>query len=157
MVKKPESLERIIAEHPFVKDLEAPYLETICGCASNVRFAPGEYIFKYGEPANHFYFLREGTVVLEAFIPEAASRPLQTIGAGEVLGWSWLFPPYQWHYDARVQEAVRAIAFDGKCLRGKCDKDPKFGYEMMKRFARIMSDRLQATRLQIIDVYGQGK
>jgi hypothetical protein len=79
-----------------------------------------------------------------------------TLEAGEVLGWSWLFAPYHWHFDARAVGVVRATAFDGACLRGKCDDDPRLGYELMRRFAAVMIDRLQWTRLQLLDVYGNG-
>jgi hypothetical protein len=76
------------------------------------------------------------------------------LGEGEILGWSWLIPPYNWHFDARAVELTRAIALDGKCLRNKCEQDHDLGYELLKRFAHIMEQRLQATRLQLLDVYG---
>jgi CRP/FNR family transcriptional regulator, cyclic AMP receptor protein len=79
---------------------------------------------------------------------------IQTLGVGEVLGWSWLFPPYRWLFDARTIELTRAIALDGKCLRAKCDEDHHLGYEMVKRFAQVIIERLQASRLQLLDVYG---
>jgi hypothetical protein len=73
-----------------------------------------------------------------------------------VIGWSWLFPPYRWHFDGRALSSVRATSFDGACLRGKCDQDPALGYELMKRFARVFSERLRGTRLRLLDVYGDG-
>jgi hypothetical protein len=79
---------------------------------------------------------------------------IETIGEGEVLGWSWLFPPYRWQFDAQAVGLVRAIAFDGRCLRGKCEEDHDLGYWLMQRFAQVMSQRLQATRLQLLDLYG---
>jgi hypothetical protein len=80
---------------------------------------------------------------------------ITTLGAGELVGWSWLFPPYRWHFDARATELTRTIAFDGACLRDKCEQDHDLGYELMRRFASLMLDRLQATRLQLLDVYGR--
>jgi len=71
-----------------------------------------------------------------------------------VLGWSWLFPPYRWHFDAHATTVVRATAFDGTCLRGKCDADPALGYELTSRFAQTLIERLQWTRLRLLDVYG---
>jgi CRP-like cAMP-binding protein len=87
------------------------------------------------------------------FIPGQGRITIETIASGDVLGWSWLFPPYRWHFDAQALELTRAIAFDGACLRAKCDDDHDLGYAL-QRFARIMMQRLQATRLQLLDVYG---
>jgi len=148
------TLESVLAEHPFFKGLDPRYLELLAGCASNVRFNAGEFIFHEGEEANRFYLIRHGKVALEIFVPERGPVTIQTIDAGDVLGWSWLFPPYRWHFDARAIELTRAIAFDGQCLRSKCDEDHDLGYELMQRFARIITERLQATRLQLLDVYG---
>ena len=148
------SLEPIIAEHPFFQDMKRDYLQLLVSCASNVRFKPGQFIFREGEGADHFYLIRQGSVALEINDPSRGPIPIQTVGEGDVLGWSWIFPPYRWHFDARAHELMRAVALDGKCLRKKCDEDPVLGYEMMKRFARIMMNRLQATRLQLLDVYG---
>lgn len=140
-------------EHPFFKGLEPRYLQLIVGCAANVRFDAGQFIFREGEEANQFYIIRHGHVALEISTPERGSLVVQTIGEGEVLGWSWLVPPYRWHFDARAVELTRAIALDGKCVRTKCEEDHDLGYELMKRFAQIVMQRLQATRLQLLDVY----
>jgi CRP-like cAMP-binding protein len=149
-----QTLEPILAQHPFLKDLDPRHLGIIVGCASNVRFDAGAYIFREGQEANQFYIIRHGKVALELFAPERGVLTIQTLGAGEVLGWSWLFPPYQWLFDARALELTRAIALDGKCLRTKCDEDHSLGYVMVKRFAQVIIDRLQASRLQLLDVYG---
>ena len=149
-----ETLERILSEHPFLKGLDKSYIELIVGCASNVRFNAGEFIFREGEEANKFYFIRHGRVALEIFVPERGAITIQTLGEGDVLGWSWLFPPYRWHFDARALELTRAIALDGKCLREKCEENHDLGYELMKRFAHVIEERLQATRIQLLDIYG---
>jgi CRP-like cAMP-binding protein len=149
-----ETLERILLEHPFLKGLDRSYIELIVGCASNVRFNAGEFIFREGEEANRFYFIRHGRVALEIFVPERGAITIQTLGEGDVLGWSWLFPPYRWHFDARALELTRAIALDGKCLRQKCEENHDLGYELMKRFAHVIEERLQATRIQLLDIYG---
>jgi CRP-like cAMP-binding protein len=148
-----ETLGSILAEHPFLRDLDEKYLELITGCATNVRFQPDQYIFREGEAADQFYIIRTGRVALEIFTPGGAMN-IGTYGQGDTVGWSWLIPPYRWHFDARALEEVRAIALDGKCLRGKCDDDHHLGYELMKRIARIMERRLQSTRIQLLDVYG---
>jgi len=149
-----QTLEAILAGHPFFAGFEPRYMQFITGCASNVRFDAGEYIFHEGEPATHFYIIRQGKVALEAFAAQRGSITIETVEAGEVLGWSWLFPPYRWHFDARVVEPARAIALDGVCLRSKGEADHDLGYELVKRVAQIMMQRLQATRLQLLDVYG---
>jgi len=149
-----QTLEAILAGHPFFEGFEARYMQFITGCASNVRFAAGEYIFHEGEAATHFYIMRQGKVALEVFAAQRGPITIETIEAGEVLGWSWLFPPYRWHFDARVVEPTRAIALDGVCLRSKGEADHDLGYELVKRVAQIMMQRLQATRLQLLDVYG---
>lgn len=149
-----KTLEPYIAEHPFLKNLEPQHLKILVGCASNVRFDAGQFILREGEEANNFYIIRHGKVSLEIFTPDRGPITIQTIGDGEVLGWSWLIPPYHWHYDARALELTRAIALDGKCLRMKCEQDHDLGYELLKRFAHIITQRLEATRIQLLDVYG---
>jgi CRP-like cAMP-binding protein len=149
-----ETLEPVLATHPFFKDLDAAHLGVLVGCASNVRFEAGQYIFREGEEANAFYLIRQGHVALEMAVPARGAVTVQTMGEGDVLGWSWLFPPYRWHFDARATELTRAIALDGKCLREKCEQDHVLGFELVKRFAQIIERRLQATRLQLLDVYG---
>jgi CRP/FNR family cyclic AMP-dependent transcriptional regulator len=149
-----QTLESFLAEHPFFSGLEARYIQLIVGCASNVRFHAGEYIYREGEAAHQFYLIRHGKVALEIFAPGRGPLTIQTLGPGEVLGWSWLVPPYQKQFDARAVELTRALAFDGACIRAKCEEDPKLGYELLKRFAQIMGERLQATRLQLLDLYG---
>jgi len=151
-----ESLERILGEHPFFGGMDEPYLQLFVDCASNVRFNAGETIFREGEDADKFYLIRQGKVALETSAPQRGSVIIQTLGEGEVLGWSWLVAPFRWRFNARVVEAVRAIALDGKCLRGRSEEDHDLGYELMKRAAQIMEQRLQATRLQLLDVYGSG-
>lgn len=148
-----QSLEPILAQHPFFKGFEPHYMQLITGCASNVHFPAGYDIFREGEPASSFYIIRQGKVALTVMAAQQGSHIIQTIEDGDVLGWSWLFPPYRWHFSARTVEETRAIALDGVCLRNKGEVDHDFGYEMMKQVALIMLDRLQSTRLQVLNVY----
>jgi CRP/FNR family cyclic AMP-dependent transcriptional regulator len=148
------SLAPLLKEHAFFEDLQPAYIELLVECASNVRFEAGHLIFRQGEEANQFYLIRQGKVAIEISAPGQPAITIQTIIEHEVLGWSWLFPPYRGQFDARVLERTRAIALDGRCLRGKCDTDPVLGYNLMKRFSAIMLDTLQATRLQLLDLYG---
>jgi CRP-like cAMP-binding protein len=147
-------IDEIIGEHQFFKDMLPEYLKFIAGCASNVTFNAGDYIFRQGDDANQFFIVRHGVIAIEAHDLKKGAIRIQTIVENDVLGWSWLFPPYQWHYDAHALTLVRATAFDGKCLRDKCEADHDLGYDLMKRFAVIMMERLQATRMQVMDIYG---
>ena len=147
----------MLADVPFFAGLRASELELLAGCAKNVHFAQGDVLFREGDPANAFYVVRGGTVALETFAPARGGMTIETIDAGEVIGWSWLFAPYRWHFDARALSPVRATAFDGECLRGKCEQDPALGYDLMKRFAQVLIERLQWTRLRLLDVYGDGR
>ena len=149
-----EGLERIVREHPFFAGLEEGFLKLVCGCAKNVRFDTGQYLFHEGEAADQFYLLRHGRVALALTAPGRGAVTFQTVPEGEVVGVSWLIPPYRWTYDAKALELTRAIAMDAACLRGKCEADHDLGYEMMKRFMPVLIQRLQATRLQMLDVYG---
>jgi len=151
-----ENLERILTEHPFLEGLDKKHIQLLVGCASNVIFKAGDFIFREGEPADSFYFIRHGRVLIESYIPQRGPIMIRSREEGEILGWSWLVPPYRWHFDARAVELTRALALDGKCLREKCREDHDLGYEVMKRFAKIIAERLEATRLQLMDIYGNG-
>ncbi len=149
-----EGLERIVREHPFFAGLGEEAGKLVSGCAKNVRFEPGQYLFHEGDPADQFYLLRHGRAALELSAPGRGTVLFQTLGEGEVVGVSWLIPPYRWTYDAKALTLIRAIAMDAACLRRKCEEDHDLGYDMMKRFMPVLIQRLQATRMQILDVYG---
>jgi CRP/FNR family transcriptional regulator, cyclic AMP receptor protein len=149
-----DTLEPLLSKHPFFEGLDSNYLKTLTGCASNVHFPSGQMIFKEGEEANHFFLIREGRVAIEVFVEARGPVTIQTLSAGEILGWSWLVPPYYWRFDARAVDEVRALALDGRCLREKCETDPRLGFELLKRFALVITRRLEATRIQLLDVYG---
>lgn len=152
-----QSLDRILSEHPFFTGLQPAYLALVSGCAKNVRFEPGEYLLREGAPADWFYLLRHGHVALQVNVPGRGAKSVQTLHAGEVVGVSWLIPPYRWNYDARALEPVRAIALDAACLRGKCEADHHLGYDLMQRFMPVLIQRLHAARLQFLDVYGPSR
>jgi CRP-like cAMP-binding protein len=149
-----EGLERVVKEHPFFAGLEEGFCRFVCGCAKNVRFEAEQYLFHEGEPADQLYLLRHGRVALQVAAPARGAVTFQTLGEGEIVGVSWLIPPYRWTYDAKALELTRAIAMDATCLRQKCEDDHDLGYEMMKRFVPVLIERLHATRMQILDVYG---
>lgn len=152
-----QTLEPIIAEHPFFKGLDKNYLELITGCASNARFEAGQFIFRQSDEANVFYMIRQGKVALEICPPSQKPHTIQTLNDGDILGWAWLVPPYHWHADAHAVELTRAIAFDGKCLRNKCQEDRNLGFELVSRLLPVIGKWMEATQLQLLDVYGSQK
>ncbi len=149
------TLEQILQEHPFFAGAPAGLIRLVAGCARNHIFHAGEYLFHEGEPANEFFLIREGKVALEIKAPAHPAIVFETLAVGDFAGASWLIPPYRWVFDARAVELTRTTGIDAACLRGKCEADHDLGYEMMKRFLPALVKRLQATRLQILDVYGK--
>jgi CRP/FNR family transcriptional regulator, cyclic AMP receptor protein len=149
-----QAIRDLLAEHPFFAGLEPADLDLLAGCGTNVHFRSGQRILVEGEAADVFYLLRSGRVALEVGVPGRAPLMIDTVGAGEILGVSWLFAPHRWAFDATALDETSAVAVDAACLRGKCDADPRLGYLLMSRFARLLRDRLQATRLQLLDIYG---
>ncbi len=148
-----KSIEEILAQHSFLKGLDSDIVALIAGCASNARFAVGEYLFRETEEADSFYLVRQGTVALEMHVPGRDPVVFLTLKEGEMLGISWLFPPYRWSYDARAVELTRAFRFDARCLRDKCEQYNRVGYQLMKRFVPPLMERLQAARVQSADLY----
>jgi len=149
-----KDIDELLAEHSFFKDFVPGYRTLIAGCGKNVHFDAGRFLAKTGEAANEFFAIRHGRASIEIHSDERGPLILHTVEPGEIVGWSWLFPPYRWSFDVRAVDEVRAISFDGECLRGKCERDPAMGFDFMKRFARVFMDRLEATRLQLLDLYG---
>lgn len=147
----------LLHEHPFTQGLDEDIVALIAGCAKNVVFQANDYLYREGGDAEYFYLIRHGTVALEMFAPGRGPFTFLTVKSGELVGASWLIPPYRWTYDARAVELTRAIAFQCGCLRDKCEADHHVGYEMMKRFIPTLIERLQAARLQSADVYGNGR
>ena len=152
-----EGLERIVLSHRFFAGLEAELGPLVAGCARNHRFDPGQYLAHEGDPANEFYLIRHGKVALEILPPGQDPIVFATEGEGDIVGTSWLVPPYRWRFDARAVEMTRAIGINATCIRDKCEADPRLGYALMKRIAPILAERLNQTRLQILDVYGKPK
>ena len=147
------TLEPIIKEHRFFKDLKQEYLDIIVGCGANVRFKAGDIIFKEGQEANNFYLIREGLVAVDVPVGHHNAITIQTMSGGDILGWSWLIPPHQARFNCRASQDTRAIAFDGACLRGKCEQNHDLGYELLMRLTTVVTKRLEATRLQLINLH----
>jgi CRP/FNR family transcriptional regulator, cyclic AMP receptor protein len=152
-----KELDEILAQVPFFEGMPEDEIALIAGCGRNVRIDAGETIFRQGDAADTFYVVRHGSVAVGNFVPPRGELVIETLEAGDLLGWSWLFPPYRTHFDARALSTVRATQFDGACLRDKCAADPALGYDLMSRFAQVLIERLQWTRLRLLDVYGDGR
>ena len=145
----------LVRHHPLLVGLPGDAVELVAGCAKNVAFEGGQLLLREGEAADTLYLLRRGRVALEVHDPGRRPLVVETLGPGDVVGWSWLFPPYRWQCDARALEGVGAVAVDGACLRQKAASDAAFGYALVTRFASVILDRLHATRLRLLDVYGR--
>ena len=150
-----ETVAPILTSHPVFKSFNESEITLLVGCASNVVFKPDQYIFREGENADTFYVIRQGRAVVEVFSPWQGPICIQTCNEGDVLGWSWLIPPYKWHFDAKATEQTRLIALNGKCLRQKLEKDHDLGFRIMQIFTEIMAERLNASRLQLLDIYNK--
>ncbi|MDR3695939.1 cyclic nucleotide-binding domain-containing protein [Mucilaginibacter sp.] len=150
-----KTLELAIAKHPFFHDLPAEDISIIAGLANVVNFKEGDVLFKEGADADKFYLVIQGKVALEAYNPGRGIITIQTVEDGEMLGWSWLVPPYKYRFGAKVITKTEMIVINGKQLRVKCDQYPVLGYEMMKRMVRAIAFRLEQTRLMFMDVYGK--
>jgi len=148
----PAGKERLpIADHPFLAGMNAHHLELLSRYATRKTFAPGDVIFRAGEPAHGFYLIQTGTVALEGSVLELGPIATDIVHAGEPLGWSWLFPPYRWHFDARAIEPTETIFFDSDQLRRHYNEDITLGHDLSQRICKVMAHRLQATRRKLIE------
>ena len=146
-------LKEMIAKHPFCKGLNPACFQMLEACAKSECFDSGQLIFQEGGKADTFYLIRTGQVRLDAFVPGRGSVTVQTVSAGAALGWSWLFPPYQWHFGAHANEITEVVAFNAEFLRDFSEANHDFGYELIKRVSGVMLKRLQETRLLLVDFY----
>ena len=149
-----KAMDEHLARQRFFSDFPPSFAKRIAGCARNARFGAGDYLAREGDRADTFFVITAGEVALEIAVPGKSPVVVATLGAQEVVGVSWLVAPYCWLFDARAVQDTRAICIDAKCLRGKCDADHDLGYEMMRRFLPVLTERLHAARIQILDVYG---
>jgi CRP/FNR family cyclic AMP-dependent transcriptional regulator len=149
------TIRDLLAVQPVLAGLEAGDLDLMAGCGRNRVVDVGELLACEDDPADEFFVLRDGRVALEIDSP-TGPLVIETIGPGQLVGWSWIFPPHRWDYDVEVLEEAHVIAIDASCLRAKCDADPAFGYRVMQRFAQVVAERLAATRLRLLDLYGRG-
>lgn len=148
-----KSMADMLAAHPLFAGLDPEITDLLGGCAGNAHFPDGTYLFKADDPADIFYLLRSGEVALELRMPGRGRLIVETVHPGHVVGASWILPPYRWRFDARAVGTVRATGIDATCLRNKCDAKPAIGYQVLQRFLPIVAERLQSTRLRLLDLY----
>jgi CRP-like cAMP-binding protein len=149
---KNKPLSDLMVVHPFFEGMDRSHVDFIAGCAENRRFKAGQFMMLMGKDAQEFYMIRSGRVAVEM---DAGNRTynVQTIGEGGIIGWSWLHPPLSTRYDVRVIEDVSAFAFNAQCVREKCEADHEFGFNITRRFMKLVIERLMATRVQLAELY----
>ena len=152
-----QTLDELIAASPVFQGMSQAHLELVAGCGRNVHHGADVYLLREGDPADTFFLIRHGAVALEVNGPGRGALVIETLHPGDPVGLSWLFEPYRWQLDARTTEPCSLVALDGACLRGKCESDHELGYELMRRFASDLVDRLQAARMQLLDLYGSAR
>ena len=148
-------MTQLLEAYPLMNGLSGDAISLMEGCAQNVAFERGALLFAEGASADTFYLIRRGHAAIEVHEPGRGALVIETLGPGEVVGWSWLIAPYRWTFDARAQDPLGAIAIDGACLRAKALEDPAFGYALLQRVAGQILGRLQATRMRLLDLYGE--
>ncbi len=151
-----EALLTSLKDHPFTKDLDADHLASLTRCARPCKTQQGIYLWRQGQHADGLLLIQSGQVDLEIGIPLQGPLRIETIGEGEVLGWSWLLPPYRWHFDARAITAVQGIYLEGPCLRQTCESDPALGYQVLRTLTPLIAKRLETARLRLLELYEPG-
>lgn len=149
------TIQELMHQHPFFSDFPAAVIELMASCGRNRHYQAGSFLAREGDAADHFFVVRSGQIALEVHGPALEPYVVQTLHDGDIAGWSWIFEPHIWQFDLRAQENTSVIALDGSCLREKCERDHHVGYLLMKRFARVLTENLRATRLQLLQVYGR--
>lgn len=150
------SLYALIAQQPFFEGLNAHQLQLLTASAMVMSFKKGQAIFQEGSPANRFYLILEGKVVLESEVKERGTILIRTLGPGDDLGWSWLFPPYYLQFSARAEMVTETIFFYGTRLREQCEQDHELGYQLMRRVAQVLIQNLQATQQRLLKCPDEG-
>ncbi|NIO42093.1 MAG: cyclic nucleotide-binding domain-containing protein [Burkholderiales bacterium] len=144
------SFKNSISENEFFAGLEPEFVDFLAQHAAIRRLKKNEVLFRYGEPANHFYLVFSGEISLEVAAIEGPTLVLQDLGSGAILGWSWLISPYKWTFQARAKSSSELLEFDGSAVLAHCEQDPRFGYDLLKRFSALMSERLHFARQQMM-------
>lgn len=149
-------LEGPLREHAFLRELDDEQVRFLVSCARNARFDNGAFLFREGEEANALFLIRQGRVALEVNVPGRGPTQVESLREGDVLGWSWLFPPYRWQLDARAVEPVLTLVLDARCVREKMESNHDLGYALAKPLLAHMHQRLERVRMQRLDVFREG-
>jgi len=149
-------LLKLIAQQPFFNGLSGPHLQLLADSAMATQFKSGQWIFRQGDPANRFYLILEGKVLVESEVKERGTIPIRTLGPGDDLAWAWLFPPYYMHFSACAIEPTRAIFFYGTRLREQCEANHELGYQLMRRIAEVVIQNLNATQQRLLECTDPG-
>lgn len=146
-----QSIEEFLSAHAFFSKMDASFLKFLADSVTELQVKQGGVLFKHGNRADKFYLLRNGQVSIQVPAVMGPTLEIQTLGENQILGWSWLIPPYRWSFQARALEDSDLLEFDGSAILARCEDDPKFGYDLFKRFAALMSERLDAARQKMMD------
>ena len=145
------SIEEYLSTQEFFSGLSPEFIGFLARCASERQIEPGQILFRQGESAHHFYLIRNGSIAIEIPAITGPTLKVQSLGADQILGWSWLIPPYKWNFQARVEAQTALLAFDGDAVLARCEEEPNFGYTLLKRFASLMAERLGVARQRMMD------
>lgn len=146
-----QDIEQVIADAPFFDGLGTEAVTFLASCARRASFSDQEAVFTHGAPADAFYLLLSGGITVEIGAISGPPLMLEELTAGSVLGWSWLIPPYRWHFQARAVAPTEVLAFDGAAVRRHCEDDPQFGLALFKRFSGLMSERMEHARRTMME------
>ena len=150
-----KNLVEVLGVHPFLKGFSSEQIEFISECAFEREYLDGEFLFREGEQAKEFFLITKGRIAIELFPARGEPRILQTVNRGEIIGWSWIVEPHRYAFDALATQRAKVIAFDAERLRARFDEDNALGYLVLKKFAKVTSERIGHTWLQLMDVYNQ--
>lgn len=148
-----EATKKLISGHALFADLDPQHIHTLAEFSTERQIPAGQNLFTQGQPASNFYMIVDGKVIVETPAIYGPTLQLQKLGKGRILGWSWMIPPYRWHFQARAEADSTVIEFDGTRLLEIAEKDPAFGYQLLKRFAALMGDRLESARRRMMDAW----
>ncbi|HEY3268728.1 MAG TPA: Crp/Fnr family transcriptional regulator [Armatimonadota bacterium] len=151
----PEDLRGMLAEHPLVENMDPRHLQMMADIVQRAHFDAGHYLFREGEPAERFYLITKGSVMLEVYNADYGPISIQNLGSGDVMGWSGFIPPHHWRFDAKVCQPTDALVFDTQLLQRMCEVHTDFGYDFMKRVAGLVEQRLNATKEHLQDAYSR--
>ena len=146
-----QAIAEYLSDHEFFSELSVDIIKLLCESVRSLEIKKGEVLFRQGEHADKFYIVRNGRVSVQIPAIMGPTLEVQTLSTNRILGWSWLISPYQWRFQAKAEEDSTLLEFDGAAILARCEQDPKVGYELLKKFAALMAERLEASRQKLMD------